>query len=816
MTWHCLAELQPLDPDTGNRVTIRVASANDRQITGLNSQRWEPAMISAPQIGMALYNGGFESAVDPGGATLPLALDVLKASYPSIDDYVWYGAPVEIFIGKSGQAWGSWQSFFKGVVDNYGGENRKFELRCEVDSSPFDAELLTTYAGTGDAEGGSDLANSVKPLAIGRCLNVEPVLINVNDSVYQFSGYGPIESVDALFERGADFGAPTADYADYASLVAASIAPGTWATCLVEGMVRLGAPAYGVITGDIMGHEVSGATPRLTGAIIKELASIAGISSSLLVTGSLDAMDVAVPYNVNVLFRQQITFAEAASMMALPCNHQAGVSLTGTFFVGEVDLAETISLTFDAQGKRLPQISASREEAVSPPYSKTIMGADRSWRVHSYDEIAFYAALIDRGAYSASTVYREGNIVTYDGRTWLYINPVPTSGNTPGDGSSFWESLSGDEGITTDRYPTAPPADPTVGSLWFDASKRPHRFEGLDLYNGANQLFNGIDPLQGSGWVLVQDESLAVAVAALQSIDDDSILTKDEKIRILIPENNRLLTAYNGLIAQASSFGISLTDLTTAWTAWTTLRDSLSPDWDDRTQDTPINRTDWDSTLNTLREEIEDARALLQGPTAVSISYPAAEEFQFDSAGALKSGQVPIDIAVVVKRGATVITLDDEVSYAITPSADITATIENTNSDPDKGTITITDVDDEGYIDVTVTVDGIAFPTHRITILRKDDTDAVVITGQSVLYTDADGNTAIHKWGTSSSLSVTFPVAFPNACDTVNVTLAGAIGQSDESDEVWYVSSKSASGFTVSVDGDYSSFPSFYWSAWGD
>lgn len=445
----CLIHLTPLDTSTGLRTDVRVSTFGKRSeadANGKGGEEWVPCVAQAPSIGIELWNGDFTASVKPGGAVIAINLETAKDQFPGLERYNWAGATCTIYVGEASDAW-PWAERFVGKVRDYSGVYPRLSLRCEVDTEPFDAEVLTaTYAGTGDEEGGADLKNVPKPLIIGRAKNVEPRLINVTDSIYQFSAYGPIEEVTALYERGSDFGAADADYADYATLLAATINPGKWATCLAEGMIRLGAPQAGVITGDVLGHEVSGSTPRLTGAVIQAIATIASVSGSLIDTTSLGDLDTDKPYNVNIAIFDQTTFIDVARRMTLACNWQSGISLTGTYFATKPDLGATSSLSVDALGATSPQVITSEELSVSPPYAKTIMGADRSWRVHTGDEIAFTAELVERGLYDAGETYREGNIVTLaDGSRWLYINPVPTSGNAPPTwpttSNTWWENL---------------------------------------------------------------------------------------------------------------------------------------------------------------------------------------------------------------------------------------------------------------------------------------------------------------------------------------------------------------------------------------
>lgn len=441
----CLAKISPLDVLSGSRVDVRVSSHNDRRVTGLGNAVWEPAMTAAPVLGVTLWNGDFSDSIAVSGATLPINMTVLKETYWFADACMWIGAPVEIYAEPLGTPW-PWAVRFVGKVTGFTRKLNVLSLTAEVDTEPFKANVLTkSYAGTGGIEGPAGIKDKVKPLVIGWAKNVEPILIDADNSVYQFSAYGPIEAVSNLFERGSDFGSSVGDYSNYAALVAASVPRGRWATCLASGLIRLGAPAYGVITGDIRGHRVGATTPRLTGAVISALASVAGIGGSALASDTLSRLDAAAPYPVNLVLTEQVKFLDIAQPMALCCNAQAGISPTGLFFAVRVDLEAQEYMTLHAQGRAAPQVTQSEEAHVSVPYWKTTIGANRAWRVHSADEIAFEAPIVPRGLYSAGDTYREGNWVSLaDGSEWLYIALSPSSGNAPPDwpttSNAWWQN----------------------------------------------------------------------------------------------------------------------------------------------------------------------------------------------------------------------------------------------------------------------------------------------------------------------------------------------------------------------------------------
>src|SRR5690606_24196083 len=96
----------------------------------------------------------------------------------------------------------------------------------------------------------------------------------------------------------------------------------------------------------------------------------------------------------------------------------------------------------NSEGRNLPAVMDIAELSTRPPYKRIIMGANRSWRVHSFDEIAFQAQLIERGLFDIFTVYREGNIVELsNGSRWVFVGTEPEAGVTPGDTELKWQML---------------------------------------------------------------------------------------------------------------------------------------------------------------------------------------------------------------------------------------------------------------------------------------------------------------------------------------------------------------------------------------
>lgn len=431
-----LAELSPLDPVTGGRVTLRAANSNDRDAAGWNGQRWFPAIQRAPKVGVTLFDAEFDGKASVSVDRIEIALDALRAARSDINKLVWPSAPVSIYRYAGSAA----SLVVKGRVTDFSVAGSILSLNLRVDDEVLAVPVLSaTYQGNGGAEGAPELKGRPKPWLFGRAVNVEPVLIDAVDSVYQVSAYGPVAAITGCFERGTSFGAAAADYATYAALVGAAIQPGQWATCLAQGMVRLGAPATGVITLDADGDNGTGFL-RKTGEILSRIADARGATAAVD-AASLAAIDVAAPRNIALCLTEQVTLIDLAQRLAAPLNAAAGASLTGKLFIARVAYG-TAATTLDAQGRQMPPVTFIGEEPVFAPYKRVMLGAARTWRVHGTDEIAFAAPLFERGLWEAATVYYEGNIVTRgDGSRWLYIATTGQAGITPGTNAAVWSML---------------------------------------------------------------------------------------------------------------------------------------------------------------------------------------------------------------------------------------------------------------------------------------------------------------------------------------------------------------------------------------
>ena len=458
-----LAQIDGFDPVAGAAVSLTASSIDDPSVCLLNGTIWWPALSKLPTLRYDLFDGAFAAQISAPSSSLTMATE----AWPNFGRYELADARIRLWTGNVGDAWGAYTLRFDGRVSSQPTlKDFSAQLDFAVDDRWLDTALLATYAGTAGAEGPATLKGQPKPLALGAPRYVSGTLVDSINSVFQVSGYGPVNGFEAALERLGRFNAPIGDFASYAALVAATIPAGAWATANAVGLARFGAPPSGQISfllqGDAAGTD---GWARKTGQIIRRIAILSG-GAGKINDASLNALDALRPYNVSINIDQQTTARDVIQKLAAAVNAVAGVSWLGQLFVVPVAIGAP-SVTLAADGSALPAVSSVEQIAIDAPWQKLALTAERTWTVHQLADIAFTATLVDLGPFDATTVYREGNIVQQQGVSWLR-GSAPASSDAPpplpAASNTWWKLLSG---AGTQVYNSAvAPASPRDGDIW--------------------------------------------------------------------------------------------------------------------------------------------------------------------------------------------------------------------------------------------------------------------------------------------------------------------------------------------------------------
>ena len=288
-----LIEIDAWDVAGGAIRSLRYCDMPDARATTVGGKLWLPC---AEGVSTSVSVANLSGDLGPAAGRVSVAglrITLEKADFATLGGLIIRGRSVRIYRGAFGASFEAFTLVYSGSVEDVPFSQASgvavLTLQLSALGGYLDTEVLSaTYAGTGDAEGPSGLEGKLKPAAFGECLNVPPVQVNQAYQIYQVHGYGPIEAVSAVFQRGVAMFATGDDYADYDALKAASIRSGGFATCKALGLFRLSGEAQEPLTCDIKGDNTGGFSQTVPD-IIRRMASIAGIDDALIDSASFTA-----------------------------------------------------------------------------------------------------------------------------------------------------------------------------------------------------------------------------------------------------------------------------------------------------------------------------------------------------------------------------------------------------------------------------------------------------------------------------------------------------------------------------------------------
>lgn len=432
----CLILINPLDPATGGRIPVNVGYSLNSRVLKADGIPWHPAVSRAPRISMDFLDDALKGQLQTGKAGFVINID----RWPDYtEDYrrslVWVGAPVTIYSGSEVATANMFVEFVGQVVSgSIDASSGMLALQCEVDRKLLDVPLLNLeYGGGGGADGDVETRGQLKPASFGKPVNVPVFFFDQVNSVGQVDAYGNCTAIDTLYEDAASFGTKQGNYASYAALVAATIPEGSWATCVAEGMIRLGAEPRGVITCD----PICGAGTPGTMAL-RWLQTHAGITAGRIDSGSFTVLDATLTTllghapAVSYYTQSQVQVLDRLQALMASCNAVPLIGPNGKIMVTRAISASPAALTLNRKGGT-PRVTDWRALDGPEPWWRIKMEAAKTWRVHQLSEIDYEDDIVDLGDYVPFTQYRQGNVVRLpsDGNRYIYINATPSATAPP-------------------------------------------------------------------------------------------------------------------------------------------------------------------------------------------------------------------------------------------------------------------------------------------------------------------------------------------------------------------------------------------------
>ena len=287
-----LVILEPYDPGGGAVVTLHYSDHGFVTEPGDSpaNQYFEPRVVSALNFERHLFQRGLI-----GGRSIPNFGEIVLANTDGgLDGFLAYGwddRRVRVLLGGEGFAYGEFGLVFDGTAEQIEATDEMLTVRLRDWQHKLDKPVQgTLYAGADGNEGGSDLAGVRKPLALGRVLNVRPVMVDPGAGRYQVHD-GTIDDVDALYVGGVVY-----------TKIAGTPAANQYAIDAATGFVTVGgAPLTEQVTCDVKGAKPGGAYLTTVADIVEEIVtSQGGLGAGDLDDASFTALNAANNATVGV------------------------------------------------------------------------------------------------------------------------------------------------------------------------------------------------------------------------------------------------------------------------------------------------------------------------------------------------------------------------------------------------------------------------------------------------------------------------------------------------------------------------------------
>jgi hypothetical protein len=290
-----LVEVTAWDPVAGAETVLRfskhgfVTAPTD---TPANAH-YDPCVETPANFGRF----AFKSYATGGASDLSAGEIVLANADGHLDHLVGLGMDgrqTRILRGPRGAAYSEFTVWMTGTVEIAAPDWRKVTLTFRDWQARFDEQIQPTkYAGSNTGTGASmtgkegtsdDIKDAPKPLCYGRVYNVPPVCVNTGKGIFQVHD-GTVEAIDGVYDKGKELTWNGVDHASLAALEAASVAGGSYTTCLAEGLFKLGSVPAGTVTVDVEGDKTDGVYAETAAQIMQRVA----LTKVGLVAGDLDA-----------------------------------------------------------------------------------------------------------------------------------------------------------------------------------------------------------------------------------------------------------------------------------------------------------------------------------------------------------------------------------------------------------------------------------------------------------------------------------------------------------------------------------------------
>lgn len=360
----------------------------------------------------------------PGGEQVTIGsiqINNTDGRFDYLLDYAWGGRELVLKEGPAEGPYSAFTTLFSGSSLDITADQKDLTIVVRDVSWRTAVNLQDNrYTGGGGKEGPPELANVQKPLCLSAFKNAAPVLVDPALLTYQVHD-GAIQSVSGVFDSGISL-TFSADYPSYYSLVSANIPSGSYATCLTEGFVRLGAAPEGDVTADGVGRFSASTT---LADIMKAVLTDKVLTTADLNLTSFSELASDFPFQVQGLYYPEPTMQmdEWLSNVVATAN--------AFWFVDQSNKLNVRQFKFRApsQSIRREDIVALQRTTSSRPVTKLIVQYDRNSFVQQTESFvlgyqALQGYLKDSKIFVATDAAGNGGDYSYVGQFTVFLDDV--------------------------------------------------------------------------------------------------------------------------------------------------------------------------------------------------------------------------------------------------------------------------------------------------------------------------------------------------------------------------------------------------------
>lgn len=273
---------------------------------------------------------------------------------------VWAGRSIKVYVGDVTWPRANFRQVWDGTVDDLGSRDRNtLNLKLRDKLQRLNSPVSDVKLG-----GSTDNKDRLKPICLGECHNVEPLLINPGTLTYQLHN-GAIERVIEVRDNGVPV-APTAT--------------------LTTGTFTLSSQPFGVVTASVQGLKPAGTYRNTIGALVQHVVTNYGRAADRFTTGDIDsanftAFETANPQPVGAYLADKTNVLQVCSDLAASVGAQLVMSRTGQLRLLRVELPAPGTPT--AIGPDDMELRSLRIVSRPPVQAAVKLGYARNWTVQT-------------------------------------------------------------------------------------------------------------------------------------------------------------------------------------------------------------------------------------------------------------------------------------------------------------------------------------------------------------------------------------------------------------------------------------------------